>query len=199
MAADPAPPPKERSLLKIRRLGPADRTAAHALLDLFADVFGEPDTYSGARPSDEYLKRLLARETFIALIAETEGQVVGGLVAYVLDKIEQARSEVYIYDLAVADDFRRRGIATALIRHTQAIAAELGAWVVFVQADRTDNAAIALYTGLGQREDVLHFDLPLNNPRNAPPSHAGTNLGNTEVPHTGSFAIKRSETGDETP
>jgi aminoglycoside 3-N-acetyltransferase I len=199
MAADPAPPQHERSLLKIRRLGPADRAAAHALLDLFAHVFEEPDTYSGARPSDEYLKRLLARETFIALIAETEGRVVGGLVAYVLDKLEQARSEVYIYDLAVADNFRRRGIATALIRHIQAIAAELGAWVVFVQADRTDNAAIALYSGLGQREDVLHFDLPLNNPRNAPPPHPDTNPGNADVPHTGAFAIKRSEPGDETP
>nr|WP_018880316.1 AAC(3)-I family aminoglycoside N-acetyltransferase [Thioalkalivibrio sp. ALE9] len=199
MAADLAPPQNERSLLKIRRLGPADRGAAHALLDLFADVFGEPDTYSCARPSDDYLERLLARETFIALIAETEGRVVGGLVSYVLDKLEQTRSEVYIYDLAVADDFRRRGIATALIRHTQAIATELGAWVVFVQADRTDNAAIALYAGLGQREDVLHFDLPLNNPRNAPPSHPDTNPGHTDVPNTGVFGIKRSEPGDETP
>ena len=131
----------------------------HALLDLFADVFGEPGIYSDARPPHGYLERLLARREFIALIAENEGEVVGGLAAYVLDKFEQPRSEVYIYDLAVAAAYRRRGIATALIRRTQAIAAELGSWVVFVQADRTDEAAIALYSRLGQREDVLHFDL----------------------------------------
>ncbi len=95
--------------------------------------------------------------------------MVGGLATYVLDKFEQARSEVYIYDLAVAAARRPRGIATALIRRTQAMAAELGAWVVFVQADRSDDAAIALYSGLGQREDVLHFDLPVADFSGAPP------------------------------
>jgi aminoglycoside 3-N-acetyltransferase I len=31
--------------------------------------------------------------------------------------------------------------------------------VIFVQADPGDDAAIALYTKLGTREDVLHFDI----------------------------------------
>jgi ribosomal protein S18 acetylase RimI-like enzyme len=77
----------------------------------------------------------------------------------VLPKFEQARSEIYIYDLAVAEAHRRRGIATALIGETQRIAAARGAYVIFVQADRGDDAAIALYSRLGQREDVLHFDI----------------------------------------
>jgi aminoglycoside 3-N-acetyltransferase I len=59
----------------------------------------------------------------------------------------------------VAEGHRRRGLATAQIRALQARAAELGAWVVFVQADLGDDPAIALYTRLGRREDVLHFDL----------------------------------------
>jgi aminoglycoside 3-N-acetyltransferase I len=36
-----------------------------------------------------------------------------------------------------------------------------GAYVVFVQADQGDDAAIALYSRLGVREDVLHFDIDL--------------------------------------
>lgn len=57
-------------------------------------------------------------------------------------------------------------MATALIRHLQAMAAERGAWVIFVQADQGDDAAIALYTRLGTREDVLHFDIaPRPRPR----------------------------------
>jgi aminoglycoside 3-N-acetyltransferase I len=32
---------------------------------------------------------------------------------------------------------------------------------VFVQADQGDDAAIALYSKLGAREDVLHFDIDL--------------------------------------
>jgi aminoglycoside 3-N-acetyltransferase I len=31
--------------------------------------------------------------------------------------------------------------------------------VIYVQADHGDDPAIALYSGLGRREDVLHFDI----------------------------------------
>ena len=34
-----------------------------------------------------------------------------------------------------------------------------GAYTIFVQADYGDEPAIALYTALGTREDVLHFDI----------------------------------------
>ena len=78
-----------------------------------------------------------------------------------MDSFERARSEIYIYDLAVRADARRQGIATALIEATREIAAQRGAWVVMVQADTgvEDAPAIALYSKLGQREDVLHFDI----------------------------------------
>jgi ribosomal protein S18 acetylase RimI-like enzyme len=76
-----------------------------------------------------------------------------------LDKFERMRREVYIYDLAVAAEHRRRGIATMLIKRLREIAAERGAWVVYVQADYGDYPAIALYEKLGNREEVLHFDI----------------------------------------
>lgn len=63
----------------------------------------------------------------------------------------------------MAASHRRQGIASALIGALQKIAAARGAWVIFVQADTgpEDAAAIALYTKLGVREDVLHFDIPV--------------------------------------
>ncbi|MCY1529341.1 Gentamicin 3-N-acetyltransferase [compost metagenome] len=66
---------------------------------------------------------------------------------------------MYIYDLAVDAVHRRQGIATRLIEHLQGIAAACGAWVVYVQADPPDAPAVALYSKLGRREEVLHFDL----------------------------------------
>jgi ribosomal protein S18 acetylase RimI-like enzyme len=54
---------------------------------------------------------------------------------------------------------RRRGVATAMIRSLQALAAARGICVVFIQADQGDEPAIALYSKLGVREEVLHFDL----------------------------------------
>ena len=42
------------------------------------------------------------------------------------------------------------------------IAAARGAYVIFVQADAGDEPATALYTKLGTREEVLHFDITMN-------------------------------------
>lgn len=147
----------------IRRLGPADTALMDAMLDFFGTAFGDPATYTGKRPSANYLRSLLASDSFIALAALEGGEVTGALCAYALRKFEQERSEIYIYDLAVAATHRRQGIATALIGSLQDIAAERGAWVIFVQADTApeDAAAIALYSKLGVREEVLHFDIPI--------------------------------------
>ena len=130
-----------------------------AMLTMFGEAFDERDTYTKAVPSPVYLQRLLDSSHFIALAALKDGTVVGGLVAYELQKFEQERSEIYIYDLAVAATHRREGIATALIRELKTTAATRGAYVIFVQADRGDAAAISLYTKLGVREEVLHFDI----------------------------------------
>jgi aminoglycoside 3-N-acetyltransferase I len=143
------------------RLGAEDLAAVRALNQLFGEAFEDRETYDGRRPADGYLADLLARDHVIVLTAAVGGVLAGGLVAYELPKLEQARSEVYIYDLAVDVGYRRRGVATALIQRLQAISAERGAWVVFVQADPGDDRAIALYDRLGVREDVLHFDIPV--------------------------------------
>jgi aminoglycoside 3-N-acetyltransferase I len=145
----------------IRTLGPADVPVLRGMLAMFGAAFGEPDAYGSAPPGAAYLEQLLAGPHFIAVAALEGHEVVGGLAAYVLPKFEQERSEVYIYDLAVAEAHRRQRIATALIRELQAVAARIGAWVIYVQADHGDDPAIALYTRLGAREDVLHFDIPV--------------------------------------
>lgn len=149
------------SAAEIRVLAPADVALMDQLLDVFGEAFEDPEHYGAARPGAEYLARLLGRDDFISIVALKDGAVVGGLAAYELHKFEQARSEVYIYDLAVAEAHWRQGIATALIAELQDIAARRGAWVIYVQADLGDDPAIALYSKLGVREDVLHFDIPV--------------------------------------
>ena len=143
----------------LRVLGPDDLATMHGMLTMFGVAFGEESTFNDARPDDAYLRRLLGSDTFVAMAALKDGEVVGGLAAYELRKFEQARSEFYLYDLAVSEAHRRQGIATALIGELRRVAAERGAYVVFVQADLVDAPAIALYTRLGVREDVLHFDI----------------------------------------
>lgn len=143
----------------IHRLVPGDLTLTHSMLTMFGEAFEDTESYGKARPSAAYLDRLLGGESFIALVALKGDEVVGGIAAYELHKFEQERSEIYIYDLAVSAAHRRQAIATSLIRELGKIAAQRGAYVMFVQADLVDDPAIALYTKLGTREDVLHFDI----------------------------------------
>ena len=148
--------------VSIRQLTRDDVGLMEGLLETFGSAFNEEAIYGGNRPSASYLRGLLGTDYFIAIAALKGGRVVGGLAAYELKKFEQQRSEVYIYDLAVEEASRREGIATSLIHTLAKISKDRGAYVIFVQADHGDDAAIALYTKLGVRESVLHFDIPVD-------------------------------------
>lgn len=167
MTADPA---SIRALtgqpgsVEVRVLGSDDIALARSMLDLFGRAFDDVSTYSAHQPDDRYLQQLLGSEGFLALVARSGDRVIGGLAGYVLPKFEQARSEFYIYDLAVDAGHRRRGVATAMIERLKGLAVARGIYAIFVQADHGDDPAIALYTKLGIREDVLHFDIAPRDP-----------------------------------
>ncbi len=95
------------------------------LLRVFGEVFGEEQTYVSAMPAEEYLRALLEKKHFIAIVALAAGEVVGGLTAYELEKYEQERSEIYIYDLAVKEGHRRKGVATGLLSKLKSIASRV--------------------------------------------------------------------------
>ena len=151
---------------QIRHLTANDVTIMRSMLTTFGEVFSDMNTYTEMQPSSSYLEKLLSNGSFIALVALKSNNVVGAMAAYELVKFEQERSEIYIYDLAVDKSHRREGIATSLIEELKNIAAERGAYVIFVQADKgiEDEPAIALYNKLGKTcEDVFHFDIEVSN------------------------------------
>jgi hypothetical protein len=76
---------------------------------MFGKAFEDPDSYAKAPPGEAYVQRILGRDEVIALAAIEDDELVGGLVAYFLPKLEQERSEIYIYDLAVAQTIAARG------------------------------------------------------------------------------------------
>ena len=143
----------------VRVLTGTDAAVLRDMLRMFGNAFDEADTYLDRQPDDAYLTRLLGADSFVAVAALFGADVVGGLAGYILPKFEQPRGELYIYDLAVDAAHRRRGIATAMIERVRELAAARGCHVVFVQADYDDDAAVALYSKLGTREEVLHFDI----------------------------------------
>lgn len=148
----------------VRQLNPNDFALMEAMMTVFGEAFHEVDTYTGVRPSAKYIERLLGDSHLIVLAALKDRVVVGGLIAYELQKFERERSEIYIYDLAVVEAHWRRGVATALIEELKTSTAARNAGIIFVQADLTDAPAIALYTKLGTRAEVLHFDIVIDLP-----------------------------------
>ena len=145
----------------VHRLTSDETGLIRQLNAMFGEAFGDPRTYERDPPSDSWLETLLSMHHVVVLAACVGEEVAGGLVAYELPKFEQERRELYIYDLAVAERHRRKGIATALIKQLRAVARERGVWVIYVQADYGDDPAITLYEKLGVREEVLHFDIPV--------------------------------------
>jgi aminoglycoside 3-N-acetyltransferase I len=144
-----------------RHLTSADVEVFKALLRVFGEAFDEVETYQSAVPSSAYLQAFLAKPHVIAIAALQESEVVGGLVAYELEKFEQDRREIYIYDLAVAASHRRRGVGRGLITDLKRIGKERNAYVIFVQADDGDAAAMRLYGSQGTRAIAHHFDIPV--------------------------------------
>jgi len=145
--------------ITIRQLGADDVDLFRQLLAVFAAAFEEHETNLHAQPDDDYLSSLLGGETFIAVAAIEDGAVVGGLAGYELKKFEQTRSEIYVHDLAVDARRRRQGVATALFGELKEIAVARGVHLIFVQAEGGDAPAVALYSKLGAREDIHHFDI----------------------------------------
>ena len=149
--------------IHVRIIGAEDVGPMRAMLSMFGKAFDDLPTYTANQPSDGYLRALLASDNFIAVAAFEGVEIIGGIAGYVLPKFEQPRNELYIYDLAVAEANRRAGVATAMIEELKRVAAARGIYVIFVQADHGDDPAIALYTKLGVREEVLHFDITPSN------------------------------------
>jgi aminoglycoside 3-N-acetyltransferase I len=149
------------------QLTASDVTLLKDLLRVFGEAFEDVETYQGAVPPDDYLHSLLAMPHFIVIVARQHGEVIGGLAAYELQKFERNRREIYIYDLAVAKDHRRHHVATGAINELKRVARSRGAYVIYVQADRGDAPAIALYESLGRREDVFHFDIDVDRDESA--------------------------------
>jgi ribosomal protein S18 acetylase RimI-like enzyme len=128
-------------VLEIRMLGPGDEAALAHVAD---DVF------------DNAVNPALARE-FLAdprhhiAVAAEDGLVVGFAsgVHYVHpDK----PAELWVNEVAVAPSHQRRGLGHASMAALLAHGRSLGCVTAWVLTDRDNEAAMALYTGLGGAE-----------------------------------------------
>ena len=99
----------------------------------------------------------------------------GELVGYLAVSMQPGSGEMEIYNIAVADAMRRRGLARKLLATALAAAAQRGAEQAVLEVRRSNAPAIALYESLGftqvgirpryyqdSGEDALVFTRPLS-------------------------------------
>lgn len=79
-------------------------------------------------------------------VAESDGRIVGALVAWLLV------DELHIATLATHPDFRRQGVAQALLTHVLKLAAQEGALSSFLEVRASNEAAQGLYRKFGYEE-----------------------------------------------
>ncbi len=142
--------------IEIKQLTKHDLTDFQQLIVLFMEVFEhEANTIPGA----PYLRRLLEREDFIALVVKVDDNVVGGLTAYELRKYYSEISEIFIYDIAVQPELQRMGLGKQLLSALKDYCDTAKINEIFVAADQDDQQAVDFYhTTGGKAEKVLHFN-----------------------------------------
>ncbi|NJN97949.1 MAG: GNAT family N-acetyltransferase, partial [Anaerolineales bacterium] len=84
-----------------------------------------------------------------AVAALLNGEVVGGVTAHTLPMTRSEAYEVFIFDVAVQNEYQRQGIGRQLIAALRAYAAAEGIHEVFVPADNDDVHALDFYQALG--------------------------------------------------
>jgi ribosomal protein S18 acetylase RimI-like enzyme len=116
-----------------------------------AELFDEP-------PVPEATDCFLASPTHHLLFAY-EGARAVGLVSGVETTHPDKGTEMFLYELSVAEDARRRGIGAALVRALGELARERGCYGMWVGVDPGNAAALATYRRAGARAEEAFTSL----------------------------------------
>jgi aminoglycoside 3-N-acetyltransferase I len=93
-------------------------------------------------------------------VALKEKQVVGGITGYELPMYLKEEKEMYLYDLAVDENYRRQGIASSLIEELKRYSKENNIKTIFVEAEEEDTGAVNFYKSLKAEElRAQHFNI----------------------------------------
>jgi len=126
--------------IDVRRLGPGDDEAVVAAAALFDQA-----------PNPEATRRFLADPTHHLLVAYDGGGRPVGFVSGIEVTHPDKGTEMFLYELAVDEAVRRRGVGRTLVEALAARAREHDCYGMWVLADDDNQAARATYASAGGR------------------------------------------------
>lgn len=142
---------REPVAMTARRLDAHDVAVAKRLFLLMAREFGE----QAEELSDFRVESLLSDPQFWVLATFAGDNVIGGLTAHTIPMTHKAASALFVYDIAVQMDHKRRGVGRRLIERLRDEAEQQGIGDVFVLADNEDEHALAFYRALGAEPSAV--------------------------------------------
>lgn len=133
--------------MRIERLGPGDVEQALALEEL---LDGPPRAAATTR---------FLQEAGHHLLVAYEGDVPVGMVTGVEMTQPDKGTEMFLYELGVAEAFRRRGIGRALVDRLADLARDAGCYGMWVLTDHDNDAALATYRSAAASPEGDHVML----------------------------------------
>jgi ribosomal protein S18 acetylase RimI-like enzyme len=116
-----------------------------------------------APPTELLAERFLSKEGHHLLYAVNDAGEPVGFVSGVETTHPDKGTEMFLYELSVAEAHRRRGIGTALVRALAELARERGCYGMWVGTDADNEAALGAYraAGAGLPEPFVMLDWSL--------------------------------------
>lgn len=130
----------------IKKLEPGD-TELFKQLSWFYQV--DDEVAEPVLPSDEYLRKLLLKDDFHVLVAVVNGQLIGGVTGFELPMYKQEINEMFLYEIAVEPEYRKMGVARALIEELKNTCREKGIKEMYVGTETDNIPAMKLYKATG--------------------------------------------------
>ena len=138
--------------VEIRHLGPGDDDAVGAA----AELFDHP-------PKRDATRRFLDESTHHLLIAYNASGEPVGFVTGVETTHPDKGTEMFLYELGVAEAARRRGVGSTLVRTLAALARQRGCYGMWVGTEDDNVAAHRTYERAGGQatpaQVILEWDL----------------------------------------
>ena len=142
-------------MIEVERVAAVDADLGQALNGLFDE---------GMIWNEEHGRAFLANPDALLIVARWEGTPCGFLTAYRLPRFDGLGSEVNLYEIGTHEDYRQRGVATAMIAELKRWAEEVGAVNIWVLTEIDNEPAQKLYAATGgvrEEPPVVMFEYPV--------------------------------------
>ncbi|SHI15052.1 GNAT family N-acetyltransferase [Ferrimonas marina] len=148
------------NIVKVWRLSAGEEAIALAAVEKLIPE-GERE---GCVPTIGHLQELLASQTNIVIVATANAVPIGFLSAYVMPRLDRDEKMAYFYEIEVCPQFRRQGIATAMVNELKHCLRSQGVSSLWVGTESNNTPALSLYQSTGAvREPELIHELWYNN------------------------------------